>query len=95
MTAAARICQADMERAAKAVKAAGYERARIIMDLANRKIEVIIGMAVVLWMVASVGPFLLGYGDVVPGKEIAVVLASCWTGWNWRALMKDTPNDPS
>lgn len=43
MTAAARICQADMERAAKAVKAAGYERARIIMDLANRKIEVIIG----------------------------------------------------
>ncbi|WP_164975667.1 hypothetical protein [Sphingobium fluviale] len=43
MTAAARICQADMERAAKAVKAAGYERARIIMDLANQKIEVIIG----------------------------------------------------
>jgi hypothetical protein len=58
-------------------------------------INAISGMAVVLWMVASVGPFLLGYGDVVPGKEIAVVLASCWTGWNWRALMKDTPNDPS
>jgi hypothetical protein len=32
-----------MERATKAVKAAGYERARIIMDLANQKIEVIIG----------------------------------------------------
>lgn len=43
MTAAARICQADMERATKAVKAAGYERARIIMDLAKQQIEIIIG----------------------------------------------------
>lgn len=43
MTIAARISQADMERATKAVKAAGFERARIIMDLANQKIEVIIG----------------------------------------------------
>jgi len=32
-----------MERAAKAVRAAGFERARIIMDLAKAKIEVIIG----------------------------------------------------
>lgn len=43
MTAQARISQADMERAAKAVRAAGFERARIIMDLAKAKIEVIIG----------------------------------------------------
>jgi len=43
MTAPARISQADMERAAKAVKSAGFERARIIMDLAKAKIEVIIG----------------------------------------------------
>lgn len=43
MTAPARITQADMERAAKAVKAAGIERARIVMDLAAAKIEVIIG----------------------------------------------------
>lgn len=43
MTAPARISQADMERAAKAVKAAGFERARIVMDLAKAKIEVIIG----------------------------------------------------
>lgn len=43
MTAAARISQADMERATKAVKSAGYERARIIMDLAKQKIEIIIG----------------------------------------------------
>lgn len=43
MTVAARITQADMDRAAKAVKAAGFERARIEMDLANRKIVVIIG----------------------------------------------------
>lgn len=32
-----------MERATKAVKAAGFERARIIMDLEKQKIEVIIG----------------------------------------------------
>lgn len=32
-----------MERATKAVKAAGFDRARIIMDLAKAKIEVIIG----------------------------------------------------
>lgn len=43
MTMPARICQADMERATKAVKAAGYERARIIMDLAKQQIEIIIG----------------------------------------------------
>lgn len=43
MTAPARISQADMERATKAVKAAGLERARIVMDLSKAKIEVIIG----------------------------------------------------
>lgn len=43
MTAIARITQADMERATKAVKAAGYERARIVMDLSVGKIEVILG----------------------------------------------------
>lgn len=43
MTAPARISQADMERAVKAVKAGGYERARIVMDLEKQRIEVIIG----------------------------------------------------
>lgn len=43
MTAAARITQADVDRAAKAVKSAGFSRARIIMDLVNSKIEIIIG----------------------------------------------------
>ncbi len=43
MTAAARISQADIERATKAVAKAGYERARIELDLANQKIVVIIG----------------------------------------------------
>lgn len=43
MTAPARITQADVERAAKAVLSAGVERARIIMDLANAKIEIILG----------------------------------------------------
>lgn len=43
MTAPARISQADMERATKAVKAAEFERARIVFDLAHSKIEVIVG----------------------------------------------------
>lgn len=43
MTAPARISQADMERAAKAVKSAGFEHARIIMRLDRSEIEVIIG----------------------------------------------------
>lgn len=43
MTAAARITQADMDRATKAVAKAGLERARIVMDLAKQKIEIIIG----------------------------------------------------
>lgn len=43
MTAPARITQADYDRATKAVKAAGYERARIIMRLAVSEIEIIIG----------------------------------------------------
>lgn len=45
MTAPARITQADMDRAAKAVKAAKIERARIIMDLNRHTIEIIIGEA--------------------------------------------------
>lgn len=45
MTAPARITQADMDRATKAVAAAGLDRARIIMDLENRRIEIIIGEA--------------------------------------------------
>lgn len=43
MTAAARITQADMERATKAVRTAGLERARIVMDLARQRIEIIVG----------------------------------------------------
>jgi hypothetical protein len=43
MTVAARITQADMDRAVKAVKAGGYDRARIVMDLEKGRIEVIIG----------------------------------------------------
>ena len=43
MTAPARISQADMERATKSVAAAGIERARIVMDLKNERIEIIIG----------------------------------------------------
>lgn len=43
MTAPARITQADMERATKAVKAAGVDRARIVMDLRRQRIEIIIG----------------------------------------------------
>lgn len=43
MTAPARIHQDDMDRAMKAVARSGIERARVVMDLANRRIEVIIG----------------------------------------------------
>ncbi|MYL97040.1 hypothetical protein GR702_04540 [Novosphingobium sp. FGD1] len=43
MTAPARITQADVERATKSVKAAGFERARIVMDLVNGRIEIILG----------------------------------------------------
>lgn len=45
MTAPARITQADIDRATKSVKSAGFERARIIMDLSSAKIEIIIGEA--------------------------------------------------
>jgi len=43
MTAPARLTQADMERAAKAVANAGVHVGRIIMDFANQRIEVILG----------------------------------------------------
>ena len=43
MTAPARISQNDMDRAMKAVKKAGIDRARIVMHLENQTIEVIIG----------------------------------------------------
>lgn len=43
MTAQARITQADMDRAAKAVRNAGFQRARIVMDLEKGRIELIVG----------------------------------------------------
>lgn len=43
MTATARITQADMERVTKSVKAAEFERARIVFDFAKCTAEVIIG----------------------------------------------------
>ncbi|WP_156103301.1 hypothetical protein [Sphingobium herbicidovorans] len=43
MTHPARITQADMDRALKAVKAAGISNVRIVMDLNARTIEIIIG----------------------------------------------------
>lgn len=43
MTAPAAITQDDMDRATKAVARAGFPAARIIMDLQNRRIEIIIG----------------------------------------------------
>ena len=45
MTAPARISQADMERATKAVANSGLDRARIVMDLNRATIEIIIGEA--------------------------------------------------
>lgn len=42
MTDPARIKQADIERAVKALRAAGIERARVVMDLAKQQIEIII-----------------------------------------------------
>lgn len=43
MTAAARITQADMDRATKSVKNAGIEQAQIVMDLEKKRIIIIIG----------------------------------------------------
>lgn len=45
MTAAARISQADIERVVKGLKAGGVERARFVVDLENRRIEVMLGEA--------------------------------------------------
>ena len=42
MTAPARITQADIDRATKAVKDAGYTKARIVMRLEQREIEIIL-----------------------------------------------------
>lgn len=43
MTAPARIKPSEMEAATKAVAAAGLTCARVVMDFANQRIEVIIG----------------------------------------------------
>ncbi len=43
MTAPARISQADMERATKAVAAAKLDRARIVFDLQAARIEIVLG----------------------------------------------------
>lgn len=43
MTKPAMIPQAETARACKAVAEAGFQRARIILDLANQRIEIIIG----------------------------------------------------
>jgi len=54
MTAPARITQADIDRATKAIRAGGYDRARIVMDFANAKIEIIIGESAPAPIIAEV-----------------------------------------
>lgn len=46
MTAPARISQQDVDRVMKGIARAGFSRARVLLDLENRKIEVIIGESV-------------------------------------------------
>lgn len=46
MTAPARISQADIERAAKACKKAGWKGVRITLDLERKKMDVYLGEAV-------------------------------------------------
>ena len=43
MTAPARISQQEIDRTLKGIARSGINRARIVLDLENRKIEVIIG----------------------------------------------------
>lgn len=43
MTVTARIYQDDVTRAVKGLKAAGISRARIVLDLNNARIDIIIG----------------------------------------------------
>lgn len=43
MTAPARITQADIERTLKSIRAAGFEKARIVLHLNAGKIEVLLG----------------------------------------------------
>lgn len=46
MTAPARITQADIDRAMKSCKNAGYLGARISLDLAKQRIDIYVGEAV-------------------------------------------------
>lgn len=46
VTAPARISQADIERAAKACKKAGWTGVRITIDLASKKMDLFLGDAV-------------------------------------------------
>lgn len=43
MTVPARISQADMMRAIRAVKAAGVKQASVVMDLVQQRITIIVG----------------------------------------------------
>ena len=43
MSAPARITQSDIDRTMKSIARAGIDRARVVLDLENRTIEVIIG----------------------------------------------------
>ena len=43
MTAPARVQQSDMERAAKAAKNAGWGSVRIIVDLNQQRMEILLG----------------------------------------------------
>lgn len=45
MTQPARITEAEMRRATRAVHDAGFAHARIVMDLRRQRIEVIVGTA--------------------------------------------------
>lgn len=51
----------------------------------------LLGVVLIAWCFATLGPFLFGAEPLLPGMEIAFLSMCAWAGWNSHLILRRVP----
>lgn len=51
----------------------------------------LLGVALIVWAFATLGPFLFGLEPLLPGMDIAFCSLCAWAGWNSHLILRKLP----